>query len=55
MMEIFFMRGTQIIVITRNTSAIPRMGDFIAVDGVKVAVKEVIWHLDHETWVEVQI
>ena len=55
MVDIFFMRGTQIIVITRNTSVIPRMGDFIEVDRIKVAVKEVIWHLDHETWVEVQI
>lgn len=55
MLEIFFMRGTQVIGISRNISATPRMGDFIVVDGVKVAVKEVIWHLDHTTWVEVQI
>lgn len=55
MLEIFYMRGTQTISISRNANAVPRMGDFIAVDGVKVAVKEVIWHLDHATWVEVQI
>lgn len=55
MLEIFFMRGTQVLVVSRNISAIPRIGDFVAVDNVKVAVKEVIWHLDHSTWVEVQI
>ena len=55
MLEVFFMKGTQTLVVSRNISAVPRMGDFIAVAGVKVAVKEVIWHLDHTTWVEVQI
>lgn len=55
MLEIVFVRGTQVIAVSRNISAIPRIGDFVAVDNVKVAVKEVIWHLDHSTWVEVQI
>lgn len=55
MLEIFYMRGTRIIGITHNTNAVPRVGDFVTTDDVKVAVKEVIWHLDHSTWVEVQI
>ena len=55
MLEVLFMRGTQTIVISRNVNAVPRVGDFIAVEGVKVVVKEVVWHLDHATWVEVQI
>jgi hypothetical protein len=55
MIEMFFMRGTAVITISRNVTAVPRLGDFVVISGVKVAVKEVIWHLDHATWVEVQI
>lgn len=55
MLEILFMRGTQTVVISRNASAAPRKGDFVVISDVKVVVKEVIWHLDHTTWVEVQI
>ena len=55
MLEIFFMRGTQILAICRNISTVPSMGDVVAIGKDKGAVKEIIWHLDHETWVEVQI
>ena len=55
MIEMFFMRGNTTITISRNVTAIPRLGDFIVIGDVKVTVKEVVWHLDHTTWVEVQI
>lgn len=55
MLEVLIMRGTQTIIISRNVSAVPRVGDSLVIEGIKVAVKEVIWHLDHSTWVEIQI
>ena len=54
-MELYFMRGSKLMAVTHNANAVPRVGDMIAGDNVKVQVKEVIWHLEHTTWVEIQI
>lgn len=55
MLDIIYMSGTKIIFTTLNATVVPRVGDFIAAGNVKVVVKEVIWHMDNKTWVEVQI
>ena len=55
-MEILIMRGDKLFAVTHFASAIPRNGDTMLMDGVKVKVKEVIWHVEEtRTWVEVQI
>ena len=54
-MEMLFMRKDKVITISRNVFAVPHIGDSVVIDGIKVKVLDVIWHLDHSTWVEVQI
>lgn len=54
-MEMFIMRDTTIFIVTHSATAIPRIGDTIMSDGVKVKVKDVIWHIENRTWVEIQI
>lgn len=54
-MELYFMRGSKLIAVTHNAIAVPRVGDMIAADNCKVPIKEVIWHLDNTTWVEIQV
>jgi hypothetical protein len=55
MMEMFIMRDTTVFFACHNIAAIPRIGDTITSGNVKVKVKDVIWHIDHTTWVEVQV
>lgn len=54
-MEMLIMRGTHIFIVSSSTTAIPRVGDKIATDGVNITIKDVIWHMDNKTWVEIQI
>ena len=54
-MEVLIMRGAHTFIVCHNATAIPRIGDTIAADGVKVKVKDVIWHMDRTTWVEIQV
>jgi len=54
-MEMLIMRKDKVIIISRNVVAVPRIGDSIVSEGVKVKVLDVIWHLDHATWVEIQV
>jgi hypothetical protein len=54
-MEMLFMRKDKVIIISRNVFAVPHIGDSVVIDGIKVKVLDVIWHLDHSTWVEIQI
>lgn len=54
-MEMFIMRGTTTIIICHNTLAVPRIGETIESNGVRVKVKDVIWHIDNRTWVEIQV
>ena len=55
MVEMLVMRDTTIFFVCHNTAAIPRIGDTIMSGDVKIKVKDVIWHIDHRTWVEVQV
>ena len=54
-MEILIMRGTTTIIICHNMLAVPRIGDTIETSGVKLKVKDVTWHINATTWVEVQV
>lgn len=54
-MEILVMRGTTTFFVCHNSVAVPRIGDTIESSGVRVKVKDVIWHIEHRTWVEVQV
>jgi hypothetical protein len=54
-MDVLIMRGTDILIVSSNATAIPRVGDKIAANGVNITIKDVIWHLDNKTWVEIQI
>lgn len=54
-MDMLIMRGTQTFYVCHNSTAIPRIGDTIQADGIRVKVKDVIWHIDNKTWVEIQV
>ena len=54
-MDIIYMQKEKIIIISRNQIAVPRIGDHIVMDNIKVKVLDVIWHLGNITWVEIQI
>lgn len=54
-MEMFIMRDVTIFFACHNVTAVPRIGDTIHADGVKVKVRDVIWHIENKTWVEVQV
>lgn len=54
-MEMLIMRNTTIFFVCHNVTAIPRIGDTITSGDVKVKVKDVIWHIDDTTWVEIQV
>lgn len=54
-MEMLIMRKDKVIIISRNVTAVPKIGDSIAAADAKVKVLDVIWHLDNNTWVEIQI
>ena len=55
-MEILYMRGTSVIVITHFATVIPRVGDKVAIGDRKFEIAEIVWHIDNnKTWIEVQI
>ena len=53
--NLFYMNGNEIWANTSNASAVPRVGDFVVMNGLKAVVKEVVWHLENQTWVEIQV
>lgn len=54
-MTIMYMRGDMTIAITQFATIIPRVKDKVAISNRKFEVAEVVWHIDNDTWVEVQI
>lgn len=54
-MEMLIMRGATTIILCHNTLAVPRIGETIEASGVKLKIKDVIWHINTTTWVEVQV
>lgn len=54
-MTLMYMRGTTTIAITQFAAAIPRVKDKVAIGNRKFEVIEIVWHIDNNTWVEVQI
>lgn len=53
--DILYMNGSQIWARTQNATVVPRTGDLVVMNNIKVKVKEVIWHIENPAWVEVQI
>ena len=54
-MEMLIMRDTKVYSICRNVTSVPRIGDTIQDGDVRVKVKDVIWHIENQIWVEIQI
>lgn len=55
MVEILYVQNGKLIVRSSGYSVVPRIGDKVKIDGCIVKVKDVVWHVDDITWVEVQI
>lgn len=53
--SIFYMNGSHIWAETQNATIIPRVGEYALMNGLKVVIKEVIWHLENPMWVEIQV
>lgn len=54
-MEMLIMRDTKVYSVYRNVITVPRIGDTIQDGDVRVKVKDVIWHIENQIWVEIQI
>ena len=55
-MELFITYHGQTMSIIHNATLAPRKGDTIlATTGISFNVKEVVWHIDNRTWVEIQV
>lgn len=56
-MEVHIMNGITTLAIGYNYYSVPRIGDALNLNGYKVnvKVKDVIWHIDTKTWVEIQV
>lgn len=54
-MEMFIMRDLKIYSVCRNVTTVPRIGDTIQDGDVKVKVRDVIWHIENQIWVEIQV
>lgn len=54
-MEILIMRDTTTFFVCHNMTSVPRIGDTIQSGDIRVKVRNVIWHIENRTWVEVQV
>lgn len=54
-MEVIIMRNTTQLAVGKNYMAVPRIGETLEMRGTKVKVKDVIWHIENTTWVEIQV
>lgn len=54
-MTIMYMRGTTTIAITQFATVIPRLKDKVEIGNRRFEVTGIVWHIDNDTWVEVQI
>ena len=55
MVEMLVMRDATVLFVCHNTAAIPRIGDIIQSGNVRIKVKDVVWHIENRTWVEIQV
>ena len=54
-MNIHYTQNGSLVAITTNANAVPRVGDKIKMQGFIFRVKEIIWHIENNTWVEVLV
>lgn len=54
-MMIVFVRKNQVIAVSKNAIAVPRIGETVVIDDIRLKVFDVIWHFDKETWVEIHV
>ena len=54
-MTIHYTEHGALVGISTNMNVVPRVGDKIKINDCICRVKEVIWHLENNTWVEVLI
>ena len=55
-LDIFYKIGDRTLARGHNAIIVPRSGDFVVMDGLKFAIKEVLWHLDDNySWIEIQV
>ena len=53
MTTIRYVQNGNLLVVSNNVNIVPRIGDKVEISKFIYRVKDVIWHLDANTWIEV--
>lgn len=54
-MNVFYMYGKEMVCRTTNATLVPNKCDTIIIRNISFKVKNVVWHIDNGTWIEIQL